>query len=151
MATYHPADWSATDQCDSQSEGLAAKLEEVHHKNGPPLSSPGSRHSLKRKAENGLSAHTSEVDSDDDDEMMRQTQTDSTVNGSGGTGRRVRARSLIDDTQLAVLKSYYAINPRPKKEEINFIANYIKFPTRVVQVGLTFNMPQSFSFFFFCS
>lgn len=106
-------DWSIMDsQYDSQSEGLAAKLENVNQ--------PTSR-SAKRKAEESF-----DEDSEDEDEGS-QSHND---NGS----RRVRARSLIDDEQLAVLKGYYAINPRPKKEEIIMIANYINFPTRVVQV-----------------
>lgn len=108
----HCPDWAATDQYDSQSEGLAAKLENVNQ--------PTSRSAYKRKRED-----SSEADSEDEDEG-NQTHNDN--------GRRVRARSLIDDEQLAVLKGYYAINPRPKKEEINMIADYIKFPTRVVQV-----------------
>jgi len=107
----HCPDWGTTDQYDSQSEGLAAKLENINH--------PTSR-STKKKAE-----ESSEADSEDEEEG-NQTQNDH--------GRRVRARSLIDDEQLAVLKGYYAINPRPKKEEIIMIADYIKFPTRVVQV-----------------
>ncbi|XP_012522898.2 zinc finger E-box-binding homeobox protein zag-1 isoform X2 [Monomorium pharaonis] len=107
----HCPDWSGADQYDSQSEGLAAKLENVNQ--------PTSR-SAKRKAED-----SSEADSEDEDEG-NQPHNDN--------GKRVRARSLIDDEQLAVLKGYYAINPRPKKEEIIMIADYIHFPTRVVQV-----------------
>ncbi|XP_012139921.1 Zn finger homeodomain 1 [Megachile rotundata] len=105
-------DWSTMDQYDSQSEGLAAKLEDVNQ--------PTAKSGYKRKAED-----SSEVDSEDEEDGT-QTHNDN--------GRRVRARSLIDDEQLAVLKGYYAINPRPKKEEIIMIANYINFPTRVVQV-----------------
>lgn len=107
----HCPDWAATEQCDSQSEGLAAKLENVNQ---------STSRSCKRK-----SRDSSEVDSEDEDERNQN---------SNDNGRRVRARSLIDDEQLAVLKGYYAINPRPKKEEIVMIANYINFPTRVVQV-----------------
>ncbi|XP_072745351.1 zinc finger protein 1 [Anoplolepis gracilipes] len=108
----HCSDWAALDQYDSQSEGLAAKLENVNH--------PTSRSTSKRKMED-----SSEVDSEDEDEG-NHTHNDN--------GRRVRARSLIDDEQLAILKGYYSINPRPKKEEIIMIANCINFPTRVVQV-----------------
>ncbi|XP_026668681.1 zinc finger E-box-binding homeobox protein zag-1 isoform X2 [Ceratina calcarata] len=108
----HCPDWSTTDQYDSQSEGLAAKLEDVNQ--------PRAKSGYKRKPED-----SSEADSEDEEDG---TQTHSE------NGRRVRARSLIDDEQLAVLKGYYAINPRPKKEEILMIANYINFPTRVVQV-----------------
>lgn len=112
--THYP-DWAALDQYDSQSEGLAAKLENVNH--------PTSRSASKRKV-----GDSSEVDSEDEDEG-NHTHSDN--------GRRVRARSLIDDEQLAILKGYYSINPRPKKEEIIMIANCIKFPTRVVQVRKT--------------
>ncbi|XP_043271584.1 zinc finger protein 1 [Venturia canescens] len=112
----HSQDWQAADQCDSQSEGLAAKLEDV---NRPSSERP----SIKRKAEDaGIETSEGEIE----DEESTQPQNES--------GRRVRARSLIDDEQLAVLKGYYAINPRPKKEEIAMIANYINFSTRVVQV-----------------
>lgn len=107
----HSMDWTTTDQYDSQSEGLAAKLENANR--------PTSR-GIKRKADD-----SSEVDSEEEYEG-NQTHNDN--------NRRVRARSLIDDEQLAILKGYYAINPRPKREEIVMIANYIKFPTRVVQV-----------------
>ncbi|XP_051159948.1 zinc finger protein 1-like isoform X1 [Leptopilina boulardi] len=113
--THYP-DWPTTDQCDSQSEGLAIKLEDVNQK---PTTI---RQGCKRKAD---VVDSSDVDTEDEDETS-QPQSES--------GRRVRARSLIDDEQLAVLKGYYAINPRPKKEEIIMIADYIKFPTRVVQV-----------------
>lgn len=111
----HYPDWTASDQYDSQSEGLAAKLENVNH--------PTSRSVSKRKLED-----SSEVDSEDGgfEDDGNHTHNDN--------GRRVRARSLIDDEQLAILKGYYSINPRPKKEEINMIANCINFPTRVVQV-----------------
>ncbi|XP_029158283.1 zinc finger protein 1 [Nylanderia fulva] len=105
----HCPDWAALDQYDSQSEGLAAKLENVNQ----PRSN-------KRKV-----GDSSEMDSEDEDEG-NHTHNDN--------GRRVRARSLIDDEQLAILKGYYSINPRPKKEEIIMIANCINFPTRVVQV-----------------
>ncbi|XP_015121921.1 zinc finger protein 1 [Diachasma alloeum] len=110
-------DWQSGDQYDSQSEGLAAKLEDASQ------SSAGKSRPGKRKAED-IPESSIEADSDDEDE----------VRAPGDSGRRVRARSLIDEEQLAVLKGYYQINPRPKKEEIVMIANYINFPTRVVQV-----------------
>ncbi|KAJ8672499.1 hypothetical protein QAD02_003758 [Eretmocerus hayati] len=177
--TVYPADWSATEQYDSQSEGLAAKLEVLRQQQQQQpldsLTSPNPvRRSLKRKRDypctnGGLSVQTSEAESDDDadeedeDEGERASvaaaavlqrhqhlhqptiaRADSArVNGNGPSGgsappnngaRRVRSRSLIDDEQLAILKSYYNINPRPKKEDITMIANYINFPTRVVQV-----------------
>ncbi|XP_012268465.2 zinc finger E-box-binding homeobox protein zag-1 isoform X2 [Athalia rosae] len=117
--THYP-DWPSTDQCDSQSEGLAAKLEDANQ-NQTPLELKNN----KRKAPEA-NAESSEGDSEEEDDGSHTTSVDG--------GRRVRARSLIDDEQLAVLKGYYAINPRPKKEEITMIANYIHFSTRVVQV-----------------
>ncbi|XP_057338613.1 zinc finger E-box-binding homeobox protein zag-1 isoform X1 [Microplitis mediator] len=118
--TTHYQDWQTGDQYDSQSEGLAAKLEDASQ------SSTKTRRGSKRKAEDSLAPESSiEAYSEDDDESNKTL---------AEPGRRVRARSLIDDEQLAVLKGYYAINPRPKKEEIDMIANYINFPKRVVQV-----------------
>ncbi|XP_074653022.1 zinc finger protein 1-like [Tubulanus polymorphus] len=47
---------------------------------------------------------------------------------------RCRVRSMINDEQLAKLKAYYKINPRPKKYELMRIGNEIGFTKRVVQV-----------------
>ncbi len=52
----------------------------------------------------------------------------------GGSGRKVRVRSLISDDQLRVLRSHYVRNPKPKKEELERIADEIGFNVRVVQV-----------------
>lgn len=119
----HCPDWSATDQYDSQSEGLAAKLEDVNQ--------PSAKSGYKRKT----TEDSSEADSEDEEDGAQM---------HNDNGRRVRARSLIDDEQLAVLKGYYAINPRPKKEEISMIANYINFPTRVVQVYIIAQRKRNF-------
>lgn len=110
----HCPDWTVTDHYDQQSEGLAAKLENANQQTSKSVN--------KKKMKD-----SSETDSEDEDEA-NQTHNDN--------GRKVRARSLIDDEQLAVLRGYYAINPRPKKDELNMIANYINFPTRVVQVRI---------------
>ncbi|XP_044731521.1 zinc finger E-box-binding homeobox 1-like [Chrysoperla carnea] len=45
-----------------------------------------------------------------------------------------RIRSLISEEKLAILNEYYMINPRPRREELNTIAQNLGFPTRVVQV-----------------
>lgn len=49
-------------------------------------------------------------------------------------GRKVRVRSQIADEQLQVLKSHYAVNPRPKRDELQRISEKVGFPVRVVQV-----------------
>lgn len=48
--------------------------------------------------------------------------------------KKLRERSLISDEQLQVLKTYYQVNPRPRKFELIRIGNEIGFPKRVVQV-----------------
>lgn len=48
--------------------------------------------------------------------------------------RRVRVRSQIAEEQLVVLKQHYALNPRPKREELEIISQRVGFPVRVVQV-----------------
>lgn len=90
--------------------------------------------SHNQEFKNILSIHTSDVNSEDDEIMLKEHLQYQTQDLSNKITRRVRSRSLIDDDQLAVLKSYYAINPRPKKEDIIMIANYVNFPIRVVQV-----------------
>ena len=70
---------------------------------------------------------------------------DNSHNNSGGGGinldpnssadeRKVRVRTLISDEQLAVLKAHYLHNPRPKREELEKIADQIGHPFKVVKV-----------------
>ncbi len=49
-------------------------------------------------------------------------------------GRKVRVRSQIAEEQLIILRQYYALNPRPKREELEKISQKVGFPVRVVQV-----------------
>ena len=48
--------------------------------------------------------------------------------------RKVRVRTLISEEQLNVLKTYYGLNPRPKREELERIAAKIGHPFKVVKV-----------------
>jgi Homeodomain len=59
---------------------------------------------------------------------------DNSHNNSGGLNldtnnsadeRKVRVRTLISDEQLAVLKAHYLHNPRPKREELEKIADQV--------------------------
>lgn len=43
-------------------------------------------------------------------------------------------RSQIAEEQLQILRGHYAVNPRPKREELARIAERVGFPVRVVQV-----------------
>ena len=45
--------------------------------------------------------------------------------------RKVRVRTLISDEQLAVLKAHYIHNPRPKREDLEKIADQIGHPFKV--------------------
>ena len=46
----------------------------------------------------------------------------------------MRVRTLISEEQLAVLKTYYGLNPRPKREELERVAAKIGHPFKVVKV-----------------
>ena len=48
--------------------------------------------------------------------------------------RKVRVRTLISEEQLSVLKTFYKVNPRPKREELERIASQIGHPFKVVKV-----------------
>nr|XP_024215380.1 zinc finger protein 1 isoform X2 [Halyomorpha halys] len=96
---------------DERSEGLAAKLEGVV---------------TVKQEENGCS--TSE------DEARGSTMyTDEEID-TDHEGRKVRVRSQIAEEQLQILRGHYAVNPRPKREELARIAERVGFPVRVVQV-----------------
>ncbi|KAK3865292.1 hypothetical protein Pcinc_029084 [Petrolisthes cinctipes] len=49
-------------------------------------------------------------------------------------GKKVRVRSVIREEQLVILRAHYALNPRPKKEELMAVADKTGHPVRVVQV-----------------
>lgn len=48
--------------------------------------------------------------------------------------RKVRVRTAISDEQQAVLKDFYAINPRPNRDDFRNIAQRLSLDPRVVQV-----------------
>ncbi|XP_014221314.1 zinc finger E-box-binding homeobox protein zag-1 isoform X1 [Trichogramma pretiosum] len=133
VAAHCPSDWASIPES-AEPRAAGHKLErelDQHSASSPPARLTG----LRSKLENGTSELTSEIDSDDEqhsDSLHQQRQDQ--VNNASATSRRVRARSLIDEEQLALLKRFYSINPRPKKEEICQIANFVNFPPRVVQV-----------------
>lgn len=115
-----------THECDPnelKSEGLAAKLEEV----------------ATSRAED---THDNISDPDEDQDFEHEKGDDygmdcesvTTTDHVSEDGRKVRVRSLISDEQLKILRDNYAINPRPKREELVKIASTIGFPVRVVQV-----------------
>lgn len=95
------------------SEGLAAKLEDI----------------VAEKNES--SVHSCE-ENKHDEEMDCESVT--TTDHVSEDGRKVRVRSLISDEQLKILKDNYKLNPRPKREDLEKIADSIGFPVRVVQV-----------------
>lgn len=48
--------------------------------------------------------------------------------------RKVRVRTAISEEQQNILKDYYAINPRPNRDEFRSIATQLSLDSRVVQV-----------------
>ena len=96
--------------------------------------------------ENNVYEESLVSDSNDQDQSMLNGLNDlNSLNGSGSNGnlnasnssgdeRKVRVRTLISDEQLAVLKSFYHKNPRPKREELERISSKIGHPFKVVKV-----------------
>ena len=58
----------------------------------------------------------------------------SSLNGLTSDERKTRVRTLISEEQLGVLKTFYIVNPRPKREELENIAAKIGHPFKVVKV-----------------
>lgn len=128
----HECDSGSNSSVEMRSEGLAAKLEEaVHVKSEEPATMNG-----------GGSVSGAEEDHDTDSKHNDKSHDDYEIDNESVTttdhvsedGRKVRVRSLIADEQLTILKDHYALNPRPKREELARIAERIGFPVRVVQV-----------------
>lgn len=114
-------------ECEVQSEGLAAKLEQALHGKGEDM------------VNGNVSGGEDDVEGDYREEKANEEyeidgESVTTTDHVAEDGRKVRVRSLIADEQLAILKENYARNPRPKREELSRIAERIGFPVRVVQV-----------------
>lgn len=113
-------------KCDVRSEGLAARLEEA----------------VATKSEEFRKERSDSFSGNEDQEYDRVKGEDdiycesavTTTDHMSEDGRKVRVRSLISDEQLKILKESYAMNPRPKREDLERIANSIGFAVRVVQV-----------------
>lgn len=69
--------------------------------------------------------HTSEDQSMDDD-LSDEDEL--------GAERKSRSRTLISDDQVAVLKEVYAVNPKPKREELMQLADQLGHTFKVVKV-----------------
>jgi hypothetical protein len=82
-----------------------------------------------------------------EESFMSDTSCHNTTSGGLGAGdlscgdlsmnadeRKVRVRTLISDEQLSVLKTHYLMNPRPKREDLEKIADQIGHPFKVVKV-----------------
>ncbi|KAL5010066.1 hypothetical protein ScPMuIL_012371 [Solemya velum] len=93
-------------------------------------------------ARNSPNSEGSEVSRNDvmNGSLSTGTDDEEEANDSGkeentsADNKKLRERSLISDEQLQILKTYYQVNPRPRKFELIRIGNEIGFPKRVVQV-----------------
>jgi hypothetical protein len=82
---------------------------------------------------NGTQYEESMVSDTNDNDMSSANGILNNSNSSGDE-RKVRVRTLISDEQLAILKAYYNMNPRPKREELERISAKIGHPFKVVKV-----------------
>ena len=118
-------------------EGLAAKLHEIASSNNQqslvshqiPLNSLSMQHQEDFQVSRPLK-RTKEEDCTSDADSGHVVDDEETTSD----GKKVRVRSHIREEQLAVLRAHYASNSRPKKDELQAIAEKIRFPVRVVQV-----------------
>lgn len=89
---------------------------------------------LMRKHE-GLMMHMVEAMNNSSNMNINEDDTDDRESKvSTESERKVRVRTAISDEQQAVLKDYYAINPRPNREDFRNIAQRLMLDARVVQV-----------------
>ncbi|XP_015839852.1 zinc finger protein 1 isoform X3 [Tribolium castaneum] len=96
-----------------------------------------SQHSPKEEqheTSEGLAAKLEDIVQVKEEDEEIDSESVTTTDHVSEDGRKVRVRSLISDEQLKVLKDHYKLNPRPKREDLEKIADTIGFPVRVVQV-----------------
>ena len=48
--------------------------------------------------------------------------------------KKVRIRSVMGETAVAILELHYQCNPKPNRDEINELSSKLKLPQRVLQV-----------------
>jgi len=145
-------------------EGLAAKLEEtsrpaVNLSSSSPRTTPGLEDLMEEVPD--TDDHVGEENGDvGDDDAASETGTDdsglvmaldqdstenreenqsvncSTANLNSTVNHKTseRTRSTISEDKAAMLKSYFAVQPRPKRDEINRLSQELNFPPRVIQV-----------------
>lgn len=101
----------------SEVKGTAATTSTNVETNGKQFS--GSNHNMKMESEDEESQRDS---SSLDDEMLMSD------------GKKVRVRSVLSEETLRVLRAQYAVNPRPKKQEILRLSDQVSYSPRVVQV-----------------
>lgn len=75
--------------------------------------------------------NNSKMDSDEESQRDSSSLDDEVL---GGDGKKVRVRSVLSEETLRVLRAQYALNPRPKKQEILRLSEQVNYSPRVVQV-----------------
>lgn len=108
-----------------RAEGLVAKMEESAGAGSGVCKTTINNNNINNGYDAGSDCYT------DDEHRPCTTEEEDSVDQDG---RKIRVRSQIADDQLTVLKECYAVNPRPKREELSRIADRIGFNVRVVQV-----------------
>ncbi|KAL7021243.1 hypothetical protein ACKWTF_011809 [Chironomus riparius] len=92
--------------------------------------------SLMMKKHEGLMMHMVDAMNNSNSNMnMNEDDTDDRESKiSTESERKVRVRTAISEDQQTILKEFYAINPRPNREDFRNIAQRLMLDARVVQV-----------------
>lgn len=129
MSSFDSSIASLRDEKESLDEKNNKDIMQQHFNDFHHQNNNGSNHSKS----NGRSGNDSKADSGEEDESQRDGSSldDDTVMADG---KKVRVRSVLSEETLRILRAQYAINPRPKKQEINRLAGQVNYSARVVQV-----------------
>lgn len=76
--------------------------------------------------------HNMKMESEDEESQRDSSSLDDEMLMSDG--KKVRVRSVLSEETLRVLRAQYAVNPRPKKQEILRLSEQVSYSPRVVQV-----------------
>lgn len=103
-----------------------SKKPETPAKNGP------AGNEAKSSETNGKSSVASVKVESDEESQRDSSSLDEEMLMSDG--KKVRVRSVLSEETLRVLRAQYAVNPRPKKQEILRLSEQVNYSPRVVQV-----------------
>jgi hypothetical protein len=98
-----------------------------------PMGGGGSGSSWASTSEAAMSEDEDDDDEEEEEEeeeMEEEAEEEKKKSSSSNT----RVRTLISDDQASLLKSFYSLNPKPKREDLQQIADNIGHPFKVIKV-----------------